>query len=131
MEVSLLQSPSRSTPVSRGSTCLPTVSLANGLASHVTWTAGFKDAPGGEGGGGDADDIMAFVRKKASADWRRLSVSLPFANGEFTASLASAVKEIRDQTSPDSAGTWLPSSTAQIVTLCDVCCVRPSLTLRA
>ena len=47
---------------------------------------------------------MAFVRKKASADWRRLSVSLPFANGELTASLASAVKDIRDQTSPDSTG---------------------------
>jgi hypothetical protein len=56
---------------------------------------------------------MAFVRHKASSDWRRLRVSLPFAPGELTASLASAVKEIRDQTSPDSAGalfgchTWL------------------------
>ena len=50
---------------------------------------------------------MAFVRHKASSDWRRLRVSLPFAPGELTASLASAVKEIRNQTSPDSAGALL------------------------
>ncbi len=96
--------------------CLPTTRFQDrGSAAHSHLRdLGFKDTPGGDGGG-DADDIMAFVRKKASADWRRLSVSLPFAHGELTASLASAVKEIRDQTSPDSTGARLPSATAHHV----------------